>query len=452
MSSRQIKWLRQQLEAKKPKKQEDITNIDPVNAQNENSTDFSLLMNDENDTNEEKNEENQSINPMPPPPPPPKKNKGKKQKQTEEDEENDLQELILASKKVSEEKEKQKNTFSMQKLNLARELKETMKIAKFDDCLKLPKTSSQTRFMNRLKKWPKNIPHFFNIVPEKNGEDAFRVEYTEYGNEQSSIYHALARINDAQGIMQLGQSTHFSPLVLPLLCQSLLFQREFESATEIALRGLYIIQVSLPTNYLPLQSKLVPSPARKDFLDLIAFVARFAFRRACYETSLNLWKFGISLTVDDPSNFLLVSAVPALYASDSKWIEEMINSDLTWRGIPIRYLPDWTICYALLQPPDEIELLSKEIAKWPFYFEEFGMEVNIDIPPLLSSLATAFKRRTEKFMENSDISSMVEVSVTSAQFLDMSDEQAIGLSYWLSVPSGEVEIADIVEEFAMPTG
>ncbi|OHT17142.1 hypothetical protein TRFO_12671 [Tritrichomonas foetus] len=445
MSSRQIKWLRQQLEAKKPKKQENLDDIDPVNQTNE-TPDLSVLINE--DSGEIPEVPQMVVTAAPPPPPPPKKNK--KTKRNSYDEELEFASLLEASQKVAEEKAAHENKFSMQKLNLVRELKTIIKTNHFDDCLKLPKSSASIRFMSKLKKWPNNIPQFFNFVSDSNNN--YKVEYTEYGEQQSSIYRALARLNDAEGIMQLGQSAHFSPPVLPILCQSLLFQREFESATEIALRGLYILQQSLPSNFVPMKSKLLVSPARKDFLDLIAFVARFAFRRCCFETSLSLWKFGISLTDDDPANFLLLAAVPALYAEDREWVEEMINSEITWREVPIRYIPDWSITLALMKLPDDIESLSNEMSKWPFIFEDLGLTNDIEVTPFLSSLGSAFRRRITKYLEKPELDSLLETCAIVAQDIDMSEEQAMALSFWYGVSGDDVEIGDMVEEFVMPTG
>ena len=242
------------------------------------------------------------------------------------------------------------------------------------------------------------------------------------------------------------------PKILPLLCQTLLFERQFEKATSIVLKGLYILQQHLPLNFIPLKSIIYPSTAREDFLELISFIARFSFRRSCFETSKNLWKFGISLTIDDPCNFLLLAAIPALYSKDKEFINEIINSNKTWRNIPINFLPDWTISYALLNLPDDCELIAHEISKWPFYFTDFGKESNVEPSNLLSSLSEAFKRRTKKLFENNDLKDFLETSIILSTEIDESEFQAIALSYWYDVITDGIEVGEFVEEFVLPTG
>lgn len=458
MSSRQIKFLRQQLEAKKPKKEENLDDVDPIDLPSNDTPDLSILLSENSgDIGETGQEAPPQIDSPPPPlPPPPAKKKQKKEKRSSFDEEVEFASLVSASKKAKSEKEASKDLFSMQKLNIIRELKSIVGSSKYEECLKLPKSSASIRFIGRLHKWPASIPQYFNLIQFStniDGSPNFKVELTEYGKEQSSIYTALSRINDAQGILELGASSHFSPPVLPFLCQSLLFQREFESATEVVLRGLYVLQQSLPSNFVPLNSKLLPSPGRKDLLDLIAFVARFAFRRCCFETSNNLWKFGISLTDDDPVNFLLLAAVPALYANDAKFINEMLNSPTKkWHDIPIKYLPDWCLVDAILKLPEDIESLSNEIARWPFIFTDLGLTCDMQVPPFLSSLGSAFRRRVEKYFEKPELDSMLETCALVAQDIDMSEEHAVIMSYWIGVTGDDVEIGDMVEEFVMPTG
>lgn len=458
MSSRQIKYLRQQLEAKKPKKEENLDDVDPIDLPSNDSPDFSVLLAETSGESQESGQEPPPQIASPPPPlPPPPKRKQKKEKKSAFDEEVEFASLIDASNKVKSEKEAAKNSFSMQSLNIIRELKSIVGSSKYDECLKLPKSSAPIRFMNRLHKWPAVIPQYFNFVQYTTNSDDnspnYKVELTEYGKEQSSIYKALSRINDAQGILELGASAHFSPPVLPFLCQSLLFQREFESATEVVLRGLYVLQQSLPSNFVPLKSKLLPSEGRKDFLDLIAFVARFAFRRCCFETSGNLWKFGTYLTNDDPSNFLLLAAVPALYANDEKFILDILNSDRMWRDIPVKFLPDWSLVKAIIKLPDDIEDLSNEIARWSFFFTDLGLTASdIQVPPFLSSLGSAFRRRVAKYFEKPELESMLETCAIVAQDIDMSEEHAMILSFWMGVNAEDVEVGDMVEEFVMPTG
>lgn len=452
MSSRQIKYLRQQLEAKKPKRQENLDDIDPINNQSSKETaDFAILL-------AESSSDQQTESPLvncPPPPPPPPKTKQKKPEKSSFDEEVEFANLVLASSQMKEQKEASQNSFSMQSLNIISELKSIVGSSQYEECLRIPKSAAPNRFMGKLKKWPATIPQYFNFVQHSTNPDNspnFKVELTDYGKEQLSIYTALARLNDADGILQLGRTSHFSPPVLPVLCQSLMFQREFESATEIVLRGLYVIQQSLPINFIPMKSKLVSSTGRRDFLNLIAFVARFAFRRTCFQTSMNLWKFGISLTDDDPANFYLLAAIPALYANDKQFVDEMIESNRCWRDIPIKYIPDWPLVSAIMKLPDDIETMSNEMAQWSFFFTDMGLTSDIYVPTFLASLGAAFLRRIEKYFEKTELESILETCAIVAQGIDMSDEQAIIMSLWLNQDGEGVDVGDMVEEFVMPTG
>lgn len=438
MSSRQIKYLREQLEKGKKKKEENLDDVDPVDLDT-TEHDFSLLATE--DTGE-----------APPPPevevkaPLPVKPKQKKKKEEEFDQDMEYA-ALLSMQKEKEAATQEEQGFSMQNLNIIRELKSVVGKTRFNEVTKVPKSASSIRFMGKLSKWPAQIPMYFNFT--KEGED-YKVNYTEYGEQQSQIFKALARINDADGIMELGRTAHFSPSVLPLLCQSLLFQREFDAATEIALRGFYILQQSLPQNFIPMKSKLLSSPGRREFLELIAFLARFSFRRSCYKTSSALWQFGIGLTEDDPCDFLLMAAIPALYAEDRKFIDEMIETK-SWKDVPLKYIPDWPLCQAILKLPDEIESLARTIAIFPFVFEDLGSTSEMVPTDLLSSLGGVFRKRVAKYMEKPELDSMFETAVIVAEDMDESDEQAVMLSFWFSV-SAEVNIGDMVEEMVLPTG
>jgi hypothetical protein len=277
------------------------------------------------------------------------------------------------------------------------------------------------------------------------------VRFTQFGSEQSSIFQAFARANDAPGLLELGRTSHFVPPIIPVACQSLLFDREFDAATEVVLRGFYVLQCSLPTGFIPLHSKLAASPARLEFLDLIAFLARFSFRRDCFQTSIALWRFGLALTDDDPGNFALLAAVPALYAGAAAFVAEVLESHREWRGVPVRYIPDWPFVSALLNP-DDVEALAKEIARWPFVFEEYGIACEMDVPPVLVSLGAAFRRRVQKYCEREEIATAIATAADLARLLDESEEQAVAMSFWFGVQSEDIEFGAFVEEAVMPTG
>lgn len=448
MSSRQVKWLREQLNKNKKKtEEEEIDEKDLIETQPSKINDLSLLKDEEEDAIElPKAPEPPKITP-----PPPKSKKQKKKQEVDLDDEFAALAAQLEVKKA-EAAEAQKNiTFPMEKLNLARELKTILGTNAYDDFLKIPKAASALRFIGKKKYYPTPFPNFFTL--KDIGNDEFTVHYTELGDSQASVFHALQRLNDMPGILELAPTMPMCPLLIPILCQNLLFQREFEKATDIAMRGLYVIQQSLPANFPAGKAKLMPSPARKDFLDLIAFLARFAFRRCCFETSMYLWRFGLSLTEDDPGSFMLSAAVPALYAKDRAYIKEMLESDLTWRGIPLANIPDWVFAAAILELPDDILPLSQAIAKFPFVFAEtLGQPSEFEAPPLLASVGEAFVRRTKKLFDGQAMEGMLETAAMLATEMDEADFQAITMSYWLDVDSTDVEVADFVEEMVLPTG
>jgi hypothetical protein len=303
--------------------------------------------------------------------------------------------------------------------------------------------------MGRLKKWPKVITPYFEIVNVRGRR--FVVRYTEFGSQQSSIYQAMARLNDSNALLTLGLTSHFVPPMIQVACQSLLWNRQFDAATEVALRGFWVLQLSLPPGFVPLQSKFDPSPARLDFLNLVAFLARFAFRRNCFQTSMALWQLGLAVTDDDPANFALLAAVPALYAGAADYVTEMIESEREWHGVPIRYIPDWPLVRALLNPED-IEGLAREIARWPFVFEEYGIPCELQLPPVLGSLATVFRRRIAKYCEKREIAEAIGNAAELAACLDEDEEQATAMSFWFGVSDVEIEFGNMDEEAVMPAG
>ena len=477
MSSRQVKWLREQLNKNKKTKEVEIDDDSPLEETEPQLSNFALLRDSDDDYdngNEEETsekgahevkqkteeEEKKEVYVPPTPPPPPtssssnKKQNKKNKKEIDEDEEFALLAMELEQKKAKKQKEKENSKgiedekFNMSSLNLAKELKKLLGTTKFDDYLKLPKNASSNRFIAKMKYYPTPFPQFFDIKPISPNE--YTVHFTELGNSQYSIFTAMQRANDIQGIIELGPQLPMCPLILPVICQQRLFNRDFDGATDIAMRGLYVLQQSLPNDFIPMKSKLLPSPARETFLQLIAFIARFAFRRCCFETSTALWKFGISLTDDDPENFLLLAAVPALYAKDEKFIDEMLASDRTWRDIPIKYIPDWPLAKSIFSLPDDLLPFSNEIAKFSFAFTEEGAECNMDVPPLLASIGEAFRRRTKKYFEGKD--EMIQTGAMLSTEIDMQDEQAITISYWSEVDTTGVDVADFVEEMVLPTG
>lgn len=434
--------MRQQLEKGRKRPEEDLEDVPIVEVESP-ANNFELLRDEGGDAAAEKAESAPAVAAP--------SGARKRQRKAQVDEESEYQLLLeMAQRNKAKAKEAEESAgFRMQSLNFVEELRTIIGPTSFDACLKLPKSASSIRFIAKIRRWPSSVPQFYRLA--RVGDD-YTVEFTEYGKQQTEVYTALSRINDAEGLLQLALTEKFSPPLLPVVCQTKLFDRDFEYATEIALRGLFIVQQSLPQTFVPMKSKLLESEARMQFLELIGFVARFAFRRCCFKSSIALWKFGLSLTTDDPSNILLLAPVAALYANDREFIKENIDSDLKWRTIPIRYIPDWTFVDALFQLPDDIVPLANEMAKYPFFFEDIGLFSEVEVPPLLSTLGTAFRKRISKFLEGPDLDSALETAATIAMDMDKTQEQKIIIDYWSNVDSTGIELSELVEEYVMPTG
>ena len=222
MSSRQIKWMREQIAKQNGTKTEEINEYDLVDSTSD-SIDFSILK-EESSTEiikEDSSNEISPITPEPPintnialPPPPSKSNKNNKnnknnQKQvSQEDDIAALEELALKrqmEQKVNSTPIQNSSSgtpitgFDIQQLNLIRELKAKLGSTQFDECLKVPKAASSIRFMGRRKRWPNPVPPYFIITsaPDINPE-AYRITLTEKGSGESEVFRALERINDQQ--------------------------------------------------------------------------------------------------------------------------------------------------------------------------------------------------------------------------------------------------------------
>lgn len=450
MSSRQIKWLREQMNKNKKVQPEQIEEEDEIDEVNEKKFDFDLLA----------EEDEEDIAPPPPAPvpkvapkPPPSTKKGKQKGKKEEiDEDAEFEALALEmAKKKSEPKPQNKpeqKTFPINNLNFARELKTILKTNAYDEYLKIPKASAANRFIGKKKTWPSPFPQFFKFNPLD--DNTYLIDYTEEAKEQVSVFNAFKRMDDVQSILDMGRQFPMSPLTIPVLCGQLLFNREFDRATEVCLRGFYVLQQALPPNFDPMKSKIVESPAYEEFLNLIKFLAQFAFRRCCFETATALWRFGIYITCDDAKDFLLLAAVPALYANDKEFINEMLDGTHKWRGVPVEYIPDWTICRALFSIQDDILPLSKEVARWPFIFKDIGANGEMEPPQFLESLGTAFRRRAKKFLEGKD--EILQTAALLATDMDESDSQAVALSYWYDAPVDDIFVGGFDEEMVLPTG
>ncbi|EAY21519.1 hypothetical protein TVAG_199580 [Trichomonas vaginalis G3] len=450
MSSRQIKWLREQMNKNKKPQQEVEVDDTPIENDNDDAIDFSLLADEEED----------AVAPPPPAPvpkaapvPPPANKKGKsKGKKAEIDEDAEFEALALEmEKKKSEAKSQaqpQEKGFPINSLNFAKELKTILKTNSYDEYLKIPKAAASNRFIGKKKSWPSPFPQFFKM--NQLDEYTFTIDYTDDAQQQVSVFNAFKRMDDAQSIFEMGLQFPFSPLTIPVMCGQQLFNREFDRATETCLRGFYVLQQSLPPNFDPLKSKIVQLQAYDEFLNLIRFLAQFTFRRCCFETSTTLWKFGIYITNGQAKDFMLLAPVSALYAKDLDFINEILNGNNDWRGVPANYIPDWSLCQALLALPDDILPLSKEFARWPYIFKDIAVIGDMEPTPFMESLGTIFRRRVKKYLEGKD--EILQTAAMLAQDMDETDSQSLALSYWCDVQVDDIFLGGFDEEMVLPTG
>lgn len=451
MSSRQLKWMREQINKRKKKKEvneEDEYEYDEQ-ISNQQESKFSNLAPDiETLETQNINKEVDKVKSIPLP----RNIQDKKNtKKTASNDEFELLEKELQDKvSVNDTSDTKKEVFNMSDMNIGKELKEKLGINAFDDYILGSSNGKKTwKFIQKKRSFPTPFPNFFKRIDQTANK--FKIDYSDEGMQQNDMFSVFQALNEAQNIMDMSVSFPFCPLTIPIHCQSLFFEGKFDAATDAALKGLYVIQQTLPPYYVPLVTKIDPSPAREEFLKLIAFLARFSFRRGCFTSSLALWKFGLSLTEDDPCNFILYMAVPALYKSDADLLKSILNSDREWRGIPIRYIPDWSICYKMLTYGEDVTELAVEFARWPFVFESDGLAHEFDIPPVLDSVGKALRKRIDPFVKRSNFSETFETAIAIASSMPPDpDEMSELVSLWYSVDMEEIDISQYVEEMYLP--
>ena len=123
---------------------------------------FAGLMSDSDDGVEEPVQVQPTVAAPPPPPPPSTKKTAKKKEQSKDDDD----ELAFFQKLAEQNKKNPEPVMSAPKkleLNIAKELNERFFDTSFDDSFKLPKNSSNNKFITKRKNWPNLIPPSFTI-------------------------------------------------------------------------------------------------------------------------------------------------------------------------------------------------------------------------------------------------------------------------------------------------
>jgi hypothetical protein len=399
---------------------------------------FAGLMSDSNDYSDEDP-------PAPPPgpipspvvPPRPAK-KGPKQVIDEEAEYLELMKASHSAKPEPKIAPQRKLQF-----NFGKELMERYGDNSCLDCTVLPRNAAPSKFIVRRKGWPVIAQFSFKTI--EVGGDSFRVELTEYGQQSAAQFQRLQEARDATAMWDVLMREPFNVMLLMAIGRLKLFTKEFIEATDFALRLTFLLQQAIPGNFVAGLSRF---SAPKEFFEMIAFIARFAFRRGCFVTSNELWKFAaLNCGAADPAGVLLSAAVPALFAEDLEFISAMIASEATFRGIPLRCIPDWTVCEALLS--GDAEKLAAELTKWPYVFG-LGPEPGEECPPALLSVQLALRRRILPILDKDHAKKLVRVAQPKIEEMDELELTRDPYDAWVRFPPEDSLFGMLVEEDALP--
>jgi hypothetical protein len=379
-----------------------------------------------------------SIVPAPPPSAPPRATK--RPRKPEEDDEAEYLELMKQSHptkpdvKVSPQRKLQ--------FNFAKELIDRFSDNSFLDCTILPRTAPTSKFIVRRKSWPINVQLSFRSV--ESGNNSFAIELTEYGQQSKAQFDRLQETRNIDAMVRMLMREPFNVWLLMGIGRLKLFLKEFTDATDYALKLTFLLQQTIPGAFVFGSWKF---SAPKEFFEMVGFIARFAFRRGCFTTSNELWKFAALNSDDaDPAGVLLAAAVPAFYAEDLDFLVGMLHSPVTFREIPLNSIPDWTVCEALLA--EDPEKVAIEIAKWPYVF---GLgEPGDECPMALQSLQIALRRRILPILEKDKAKKVIRPAQEKLDALNSEELRRNVYEKWEFFPPEESLFAMLVEEDALP--
>lgn len=426
----------------------------------------------------------------PPPPPPSTKKNTKKKEQSKDDDDDEfafLQKLAEQNKKNPESAPSVSVSKKLE-LNIAKELNERFFETSFDDSLKLPKNSSNNKFITKRKNWPNLIPPSFTVKEassdngkkgkkrnknkseNSNSQQIYSISLSDYGQSCKKNFAILQRNLDIGIMLYKLRSDPFDFELLMGIARYHLFRKEFQEATDLVLRLTFIVQQTIPNKFI---SGITKFQSNTDFYDVLEFIARFAFRRGCNYTSTEIWKFAVSVVEnDDPNCFYLCAAVPALFSSDLEFIENVLSKAtiksqsnendgddyaISFRGIPINYIPDWSVCQALLYLTEKNDdsKMSKVCALWPDIFTEMKeddtVEITIDkeMPLQLQRLCIALKRRLKPIVMKDEVQDKVLQLSEKIKSEDVKDEKERIFKKWEAF-NDDIDVSMIVEEDALP--
>ncbi|EAY11282.1 hypothetical protein TVAG_061860 [Trichomonas vaginalis G3] len=376
------------------------------------------------------------------PPPPPSKPKQDEPKEKDIDAE--FMELMQQQKKRETHNAPKREINDRLKFNVAQELIDRYDEQAFADAAKIPKSAPYNKFINRRREWPSVVSSSYR-VRELPG-DKFEVTFTEYGLSCKKQFAKLEELrvqgSIIQDALQILPIEPFCPQLLYPACNVALFQREFNVATDLALRLTWILQQTLPTNFKPTKTIFVGEAAGA-FQNLAAYIATFCFRRGCYNTSAALWKFCMENFMDDQCAAGIAAAVPNLFAGDINFIERVYKSNRKVFNVPIQLIPDWSVCLSLLEKSDD--RLKENLSIWRHCL--LGEDLPENTPDKLGSVEMLLKKRLDPYLKRDEVAERIN---KLSKEVEKGDRQKLVLGY--AAFQGDIPVFQILEEAAMPVG
>lgn len=379
-----------------------------------------------------------------PPPPPPKPAKSNAKAKKEEDDEYEFLELMRKQQEKTKQEGQPRVSVKKLQFNIAKELADKYGELSFDDSTHIPRNANHSKFIVRRRKWPTVTPLPFKLT--ETAEGVFNVTLTDYGSESKQLF------DDLQANMQMGEMMYvikrdaFNIWLCMGVGRLAMFRKEFNDATDLDLKLTYVLQQCLP-NTVSHGAKF-EGPGAVDFFKLLSFIARFAFRRGCFQTSNDIWKFAaLGCSSEDPLGVLICAAIPALYAEDKEFVKTMIESEITFRGIPLKHIPDWSVVDALLSVSEAPEKLDVEVAKWPMVF---FYEKDEESPVALQMVQVALHRRIRPYLEQDRVEQALGKARKNAEKMNVEDLRRDTAERWKDITIEEDIYSMFVEEDALP--
>jgi hypothetical protein len=287
---------------------------------------FAALMSDESEYSYEEEDSKTPDVPIIRPPAP----KSSQKRKIEANEDEDVAFLEQLKVERTPEPASRQHRF---KFNIALELSTRFGESSCEDCTRLPHGSPMNKFIIRRRNWPSGCRCPFALIATSD-PSIFSANLTEYGRESLDHYTHIA--SSGANLLNLQAEDPWNIWNLMSSCRMSVFDKEFSTATDQSLRIAFVLQQIMPLQW---PSRIM---AHVEFDKMIGFLAQFAFRRGCFETSNELWKFTLRC---ENSTGCLCAAIPSVFAEDLDFLAEYLKSDVRFQGIPLHFIPDWRICH-----------------------------------------------------------------------------------------------------------